>query len=114
QNGLLLLWCAVRGKWRAVVGGLAVVGPLGLLGAAMYGWNAHVDYLAMLSYIAPRGEGYWPNQSFNGVLNRAFHNGNNGAWAYRQFAPWHPVVAVGTYVTSLVLIAGALTLRRGR
>ena len=30
----------------------------------------HIDYLRVLSYMAERGEAYFPNQSVNGLLNR--------------------------------------------
>jgi hypothetical protein len=68
--GLFLLWAAVRGQWRFVVGCVSV-GCLGLAASlAAFGLADHLDYLSVLLYMFQRGETFYPNQSINGLLNR--------------------------------------------
>ena len=55
-----------------------------------------------------RGEGYFPNQSLNGLLNRLLRNGNNLEWMGASFAPYHPWVFWPTAISSALLVAAAL------
>ena len=80
QLGVLVLWAALRRRWRFVAcWGVSVTLAVSL-SVASYGLAAHWDYLALLSFIAEHGEGFHPNQSVNGLLNRMLGVGNNLEW----------------------------------
>ena len=77
--------------------------------------RSHVDYLRVLTFISERGETFYANQSFNGLLNRLLFNGPNLEWQETAFAPPHRLVQAGTTLAGLVLIAAAwLAPRRDR
>jgi hypothetical protein len=78
----------------------------------LYGWETHVDYLSVLSFISQHGESFHANQSVNGTLNRMLFNGNNRVWEAHLFAPYNAFVHAGTVVSSLGIIAMALFFRR--
>jgi len=104
----LAVWALVRREWRFAVG-MAVAVASGLsLSVAMFGVTSHISYLRVLSFIAPRGEAYYPNHSVNGLLNRWFQNGSILAFDDFAFSPYHPVVAAGTTFTSAGLLLAAL------
>lgn len=115
--GLLLLWAALRREWRfvyacggAIAAGLAV-------SVAVLGWENHVDYLRVLSFLSERGESYYPNQSVNGVLNRlmsiaAPQEFNNVYWRDAHFPPFTPLVYAGTLASSVLILGAALARRR--
>jgi alpha-1,2-mannosyltransferase len=107
---LLFVWGAVRQQWRFVASGAAVMASGLALSLWRFGLHDHVEYLRVLSYIARRGEAFYPNQSINGVLNRLFFNGSNLEWRYHEFPPVHPLVYAGTMAAFVVL--GAAALRR--
>jgi hypothetical protein len=44
----------------------------------------------VIQFISRTGEGFFPNQSVNGILNRLLFNGNNLQWERHAFAPFHP------------------------
>jgi hypothetical protein len=114
QQGLLLVWAGVRKRWGfGVTMGVAGV-VIGAVSVAMYGLQNHFDYLKVISYISKHGEGFFPNQSMNGLLNRLLHNGNNNNWDAVTFAPYLPVVYYGTLISSAVLIVGACWPRGGK
>ena len=111
QYALLALWGILRREWAFVRGSLAV-GALGLLtSVALFGLAAHVEYLGVLRFIADRGESFYPNQSLNGLLNRALGNGQNLAWMDAMPEP-HPVVRSLTWLSSALLLLWALWPRR--
>src|SRR4030043_1087467 len=85
--GLALLWGLLAKRKRFAAAFLIVV--LGGLGAspALYGWQNHLDYARALNYIGNHGEGYYPNQSINGFLNRILRNGNNLHWVADKYPP---------------------------
>ena len=104
----LAVWSVVRRQWRFATG-VTIVAVLGLsLSLAIYGVSSHLSYLRALAFIGTRGETYYPNQSVNGLLNRWFLNGDTLAFDDFAFSPFHPVVAWGTMVGSLLLYAAAL------
>jgi hypothetical protein len=111
--GLLVLWAGLRGRWRFVAGWGLCVGAALLASLACYGLEAHLDYLALLSFIAEHGEGFHPNQSMNGLLNRMFGVGNNLEWRDSALAPFDARVYWLTFASSLALVALALFWRRG-
>lgn len=112
--GLLVLWAALRGRWRFVAGwGLCVTAAL-CVSLASYGLAAHLDYVALLSFIAEHGEGFHPNQSANGLLNRMLGVGNNLEWKDSALAPFDARVYWLTLSSSMALVALALFWRRGQ
>jgi hypothetical protein len=74
----------------------------------LYGIDNNLNYLDVLSYISRRGEAYYPNQSFNGLLNRLLGNGNNTDFEAAAFPPFNPIVYAGTIASSLVIVGAAL------
>jgi hypothetical protein len=114
QYGLILLWGLLRRDWRFSVGLLAIAGA-GLSAALVrYGFANHLEYLKVLSFISHHGEAYWPNQSFNGLLNRLLNNGDPLHFDRYSFPPYHPVVYFGTLLSSLAIMTMALWPKRGR
>jgi alpha-1,2-mannosyltransferase len=109
---LLAVWALLRKQWRFATGGAIAVGIGGVLSLWLYGFESHVDYLSVLSFISQHGESFHANQSVNGTLNRMLFNGNNLVWEANLFAPYHLWVYAGTTASSLLLIAMALFFRR--
>jgi alpha-1,2-mannosyltransferase len=108
QMGLFLFWGLIRKYWKfsLMIGGFAAF----FLGISIwrYGMPAHLKYLEVLSFIAGRGETYFPNQSVNGLVNRLLMNGNNLEWDAFRFAPPNEIVRIVTLLTSILLIGGVL------
>lgn len=107
QCGVALLWALLRRERAFATGFVISASAAGLASIAIFGWAPHVEYLRVLSYIAARGESFYPNQSFNGVLNRALGNGDNLSWM-ESMPPPHPLVYAGTLLGSVVLLGWAL------
>jgi hypothetical protein len=105
---LLFVWASLRGEWTFVRTGAAVVSAGLALSVWQYGLSDHLAYARVLSFIGSHGEAFYPNQSFNGVLNRLLFNGSNLEWRYHEFAPVHPVVVAGTTAAFIALVALAL------
>ena len=107
-HGVLGLWGLVRGHRRFFIGFLiASLGGLAL-SIRLFGWADHLDYLRVLRYLSQHGEGFFPNQSINGILNRLLGNGPNLEWDAKGFPPYHPVVYFGTLLSSLAFLGGLL------
>jgi hypothetical protein len=113
QLGLLLIWGLLRRQWGFSGAFAITLGIAGLTTLALYGIEHNLDYLNVLSYISRRGEGYYPNQSINGLLNRLLENGQNRDFDVAAFAPFDPVVYAGTILSSLVIVGIALFWRAG-
>lgn len=106
--GLFALWAALRRRWAFLVALLLTI-ALGIAASlALFGFENHRDYLDVVSFMSQRGEGYFPNQSLNGLLNRLLRNGNNLKWMGASFAPYHPLVFWSTTISSALLVAAAL------
>jgi alpha-1,2-mannosyltransferase len=105
---LFVLWAADRRRWRfaATLAGTFCAGTL--VSAAAFGWREVLDYLPVLRLIGQRGEAYAPNQSFNGFLNRLLNNGDSLHFTRGEFAPYHPVVYLGTLAAFVIVVALAL------
>lgn len=114
QYAFLLLWGTLRRRARFTLAGAATVGAGLALAVTMFGVANHLDYLPVLSHIARHGEGYYTNQSVNGLLNRLLSNGNNLDWDAAAFAPFHPAVYAGTLVSSATFLGLALLPSRRR
>jgi hypothetical protein len=113
QLGLLLLWGLLRRRWGFSGAFAGTLGAIGLVTLVLYGIENNFDYLNVLSYISRRGEAYYPNQTVNGLLNRLLDNGDNVDFRATDFPPFHPVVYVGTLVSSIAIVGAALFWRPG-
>jgi alpha-1,2-mannosyltransferase len=115
--GLLLLWAALRREWRFVYAA-GIVLAVGLTASvSVFGWENHIDYLRVLSFLSERGESYYPNQSVNGLLNRLMsvtdpQEYNNVFWRDGHFPPFTPLVYLGTSLSSILILGAALVRRR--
>jgi len=115
--GLFVLWALLRREWRFATA-FAATAIVGVLGSIMvYGFENHVDYVRVLTFLAERGETFYPNQSVNGLLNRVMVLIDPTHWHSLQFddhsfPPFSPFVYGGTLIASIVLLSTAL-LRRG-
>jgi alpha-1,2-mannosyltransferase len=110
QYGLLLLWAAIRKEWRFAIGMIVVLAIGGLTALWLFGFEQNIAYLKVLSHISKIGEGFYANQSMNGLLNRWLFNGNNLYWDAKGFAPFHPVVYYGSLLVTVLLLMSALIL----
>jgi alpha-1,2-mannosyltransferase len=105
---IVALWSLARRDWRMLTG-LLTAGVLGLaVSIASYGIASHVSYGRVLTFIAQRGEAYYPNQSFNGLLNRWLANGDNLEFQDFEFSPPNRLVSAGTAAAGILLLAAAL------
>ncbi len=105
---LVALWGLLRREGRFLAGFAAPMALFALLSLALYGWDNHVDYLRVLSYLSRHGEVFHANQSMNGVLNRMFGNGDSLVWDRDLLLAYDPWVHAGTLASSLVLVGLAL------
>jgi len=106
--GLILFWGLLAKRKRFLAAFLIVV-LCGLAASlALYGWQNHWDYVQVLNYIGQHGEGYYPNQSINGFLNRILRNGNNLYWVADKYPPENALVRWGTTASSLLILGLAL------
>ncbi len=110
QYALILVWGLLRRRWEFVVRGALTAGLALALSVGIFGWSNHVGYLQVLSFLSRHGEAFYPNQSFNGLLNRLFHNGDSANWSFSVYPPFHPVVYAGTLIASALLLLAALFL----
>lgn len=114
QFALFALWGLLRREWAFVIGGGIVALAGSLAAVAMFGWQNHVDYLSVLRALSRTGEEFVANQSFNGLLNRAFATDDPYVWQLHGFPPYNPVVYIGTLITSAIMVLAALLVpRRG-
>jgi len=107
QIGLLALWALLRGHRGFVRGWALAAGPLVAVSVWRYGLANQWDYAAQLSFITRHSWSYYPNQSVNGILNRALFIGHNLQWD-THYVPFNVWVYAGTLVSSALLVAGAL------
>jgi len=115
--GLFVLWAALRREWRFMVA-CVTAGVVGLIASiATFGWTDNVDYLQVFWFLSQHGEVYYPNQSFNGLLNRVMtlidpDNYESLGFDDNGFPPFNPWIYAGTVATSLAILSAAL-FRRG-
>jgi alpha-1,2-mannosyltransferase len=115
--GLFLLWGALRREWRFTVASASAM-MVGLaISVAAFGLANHLDYLNVLWYLPQHGEAFYPNHSFNGLLNRLMSledpfSFQNLVFIDLGFPPFQPLVYGGTLITSVIILSAAL-LRRG-
>lgn len=117
QFSLFLLWAAFRGEWRFALT-LGFAGAAGLLASFwVFGFDDFLHYIRVLGVLADRGEAFYPNQSFNGLLNRLMSLSdpvayNNLEWRADHFPPSTPLVKIGAGLTSALILGLALFHRR--
>jgi len=104
QYVLFLAWALLRRKYGAFVSGLVCLMAGVVVAFAVFGVHNNLDYLRTLQFIERHGESLATNQSMNGLLNRLFFNGDNLGWTGQNFAPYLPVVYLGTVLSSLALL----------
>jgi hypothetical protein len=115
---LFVLWALLRKEWRFASACIAT-GCAGLIASiVVFGWNNHFDYLPVLSYLAERGETYYPNHSVNGLLNRLMSIADpnlyrNLDWGDGSFPPFNRWVYWPTTISSAAILLIAI-LRRNR
>jgi len=114
QYLVLVIWTVLRRHWRMLAGIVIAVAPLGITSLVLFGWTNHLRYIEVIREIARVGETFWPNQCFNGFVNRLIGNGDPANFDPVGFAPYHPVVHVITLVTSLGLLVIALLRPRSK
>ena len=114
--GLFLVWAAIRGEWRFVIGCVSA-GCLGLAASlAAFGLADHLDYLSVLLYMFQRGETFYPNQSVNGLLNRLMSIRQpelygNLEFFIERYAPFNVWIYGLTVASSLAILAAAIVPR---
>jgi hypothetical protein len=113
QFALFLPWALVRKDWPFARGMLVTGVAIFAISLVRYGVAPYFEYARVLSDISRHGEAYFANQSFNGLLLRALRLGANVYFEKNQFAPYHPLVHAGTFLSSLLLIAFAVFHRAG-
>jgi hypothetical protein len=104
QYGALLLWGLVRREWGFVRGATLTGAVLLLLSIVLYGFASHVDYLSVVAHVGRLGEAYWPNQTINGLLQRALGNGNSAVWDPEVYPPYHVGIHAATWSSTLLVI----------
>jgi alpha-1,2-mannosyltransferase len=104
------LWALVRRRPRFLVpmAGIVILGTLAAIVA--YGFADNVDYLHALAKIGRQGETFYPNQSFNGLLNRLLGNGDSLKFDRAAFAAFNPAVYAGTLAAFAALTTLALVI----
>jgi hypothetical protein len=111
QWAILFLWAALRREYAAAAAGALTWAGLALAAGATYGFVHWIDYVPVLSYISQRGEGYYPNQSINGLINRLLFNSNNLIWNDKAFPNFNPIVYACTVAAAIILVGAALIFR---
>ena len=113
QYGLFLLWAGARREW-VYASTLLLTSAVGLvISVEAFGFGQHVGYVNALSFLSQHGEGYYSNQSVNGLLNRIMglwepEAYNNLDWRGNSFPPYAPLVYFGTLLTSLTILGTAI------
>lgn len=105
---LFLLWFAIRRHYQALIGMAVTLGLIEGVALWQYGWDNHVNYLKVVSFLSRHGESYFPNQTMNGLMNRALFLGDNLNSMPHSFPPYHPAVYVITLLSTLLILALAL------
>jgi alpha-1,2-mannosyltransferase len=111
QLALMFVLGLLRADWALCAGflgtGVAGVG----LSLLWFRPSDYIGYLRVLSQVSRYGEAFYPNQSVNGLLHRLLFNGDSTTWPRHGYPPYHPVVYVGTLLSSLFFIAVSLWVR---
>jgi alpha-1,2-mannosyltransferase len=109
---LIVLWGFLRKRWGFAwtAAGAIILG--GSLAVAVFGFANNFEYFRVLSFLGRYGDAYYPNQSFNGLLNRLLQTGNSASWSGDVFPAYNSIVYFGTILTSAaILLLGVPWLR---
>ncbi|MBF2028571.1 MAG: DUF2029 domain-containing protein [Oscillatoriales cyanobacterium C42_A2020_001] len=99
----VFVWGVIRRHKVFSLTGIFTYGIGLILSILLFGWLNHINFLEVLAFVARHGEGFYPNQSVNGLLNRLLFNGNNLVWS-DSFPPYHPVVYWSSIISSAILL----------
>jgi hypothetical protein len=108
QYGLLLLWAALRGRWKALGAGAVALGVGGAVSSAVFGVRNNLDYLGVMAGLSRKAQTHYANQSMFGLLNRAIFNGENLPYHPYIYPPYVPWIYAVTLATTAVLVVLAL------
>lgn len=110
--GLFVIWGALRRDWDFVIPLLGVCVGAALYTVFLYGFGQHFDYLHALSYMSRHGEGFFHNQSINGLMNRLVTLYTTDTdWnliARYTLPPYNPIVHVASTIATVVFVATGL------
>lgn len=109
QYVLIAIWGVLRKRYSFAISLFAVCLSGLLCSAFLFGISNLLDYVSVLNFISRTGEGFYANQSMNGLLNRLLFNGNNLQWERHVFAPFNSIVYAGALLGSALLVLGALS-----
>jgi alpha-1,2-mannosyltransferase len=112
QLAIFLLWGVLRRQWRFTAVLATTVAFLAICSVAYFGLRNNLDYLSVLSYLSRHGEALWANQSFNGLLNRLFRNGDAMSWNLTVYPPYRPVIYIFSTAASVAVLIAALLIPR--
>ena len=116
QLGVLLVWAALRRRWRFAAAFAATALAGAVWATARFGFANQVEYLRFLGFLARHGESYHPNQSLNGLLHRLAGIGRpeipNVDWGDGLFPPAVPWIAWASLAGSILILV--LAFRPGR
>jgi len=105
QLGLLIVWGILWGERRFVLGAISTFVPVMILAVFRYGVHNNIEYLRVLSFLSQVGEGYFANNSFNGVLHWYFGGENYLVWMAQTFPKPNNIVTIGSAFASFVFLS---------
>jgi hypothetical protein len=89
---------------RFSVGILASLLPIAAISLLRYGLGNHLDYLNVLAFLSRNGEGFFANNSINGILHSYFSQSINLHWESSALTSYIPIVYAGTAAASLLAV----------
>lgn len=108
QWAVLVLWAAIRRQWSFVLSAVAVAMVFLVTAVAVYGFGNVFSYVQVLSVLGRSGESFFPNQSVNGLANRALFNGVNLEFSDDALPPPNGVVYALTIISTIAILLFAL------
>jgi hypothetical protein len=112
QLGIFLLWGLLRRQRRFAAILAATMACIAICSIAYFGLRNNLDYFVVLSYLSRHGEALWANQSFNGLLNRLFCNGDAMSWNLTVYPPYRPLIYLVSTLASLAVLVAAMIVPR--
>jgi alpha-1,2-mannosyltransferase len=108
QFSVFLIWALLRREHSFLFGQAIAWGGGLMLSVALYGVQANLDYLEVLTYISRVGEIFWDNTSVNGLVNRLFHPDETLLFDYHKFPSYEWTVHLSTIGSSVLIVFFAL------
>jgi len=112
QLSLFFIWALLRGQKDFAIGQAAAIAVGLTLSLALYGWDNHIYYLEVLSYLSQHGEVFWDNTTVNGLVNGLYYPEETLTWYYHSFPPYNPVTYALTMLSSVIIAGLALLVNR--